>query len=416
MAEDDASARTGVDSPDHVAVTRGTESASRWHRARWGMPLGAMTVSVFALGMAGYAWYQTEVRARLSAIEHDYRISTLESHLQQIADTRSGIDSQMEQVQQQAVEMQLQMESLLDQLQQQADSESDFSARLQVLHADIETVASRVENRLDAWETDFREEFDNLSVSVRVLNEELHGSVEYWTLKEVEYLLFLANQRARSVGDVLGALRALQVATQQLDGLETEDYHAVTEAIHQEIALLENLPWPDHAMMSRRIADLSRTLEGLPMRGVWVVHGPSALPEKTDEDQSSGDAATAMDRMLDVGRKFLSDLGDLIQVEKDGEPVIPPLSPEIRLLIEDRGKLLLAGAQAALMQRDQDAFHERLQVVADWVRERYDNDHPGTVDWMRKLLALQALDVRTDIPDISRSLDILRGLMPDRSG
>ncbi len=396
-------------------------------------------LSVLALAAAGYAWYQTAVNARLAGGEQDSRISIIEERLGEVAETQAGVDGLVEQIRQQVTDSQAGIAEQVSQVrqlagtsesvllgqiseikQQQAASESQLIEQVRTLRAEAETGRRQVEanllesrDRLAARNDEFRREFDALVSSIGELQAEIGTSTERWGLRQAEHLLVVANQRALLGEDAQGARTALELADRQLGRSSDPSLLPVREALSAEIAALEGIRPPDYAGVTHALSALSRTLEDLPMRGITPQAGPSARVQSTAAggDGQENTETGAGERILNIGRTFLADLGDLVQVEKDGEPLVPPLSPEIRQMIVERGKLILEGAQVAMMRQQPDIYLDRLEAAEQWIHERYDDSHDRTLHWLEQLSRLKSANPKTDIPDISTSLGILRDLM-----
>ena len=414
-------------------------------QARTGSGLGwsALALGVLALAAAGYAWYQGTVNARLIIDEQDNRVGVLEQRLEEVADAQAGVDGLVEQVHQQLADHRAEVADQVAQLrlladgsgsalqgevseisQQQIAAEGRLSEQIRAVRAEAEAGRTQVETGLaetaaglTARQDGLRREFDALATSVEALHRGISGGVERWNLRQAEQLLLIANQRALLGGDAQGALAALELADQQLYRLADPSLLPVREALSAEIAALEGTEPPDLAGIIHALSVLANTLEELPMHDVTPQAGPSA-PEQSDtpvEDENQAAETSTGDRILDIGRAFLADLGDLVQVEKDGEPLVPSLSPDFRRIIVERGKLLLEGAQVAVMRQEPGIYLERLEAAEQWVRERHDDSKDRTLHWLGKLSELKDINPKTEIPDISASLDLLRDLMSKES-
>lgn len=400
---------------------------------------GAAALSVIALAAAGYAWYQTAVNARLADSEQDSRIGVIEERLGEVADTQADVDGLVEQIRRQLADNQADVaeqvsqamqlagtseSALLGQIseikQQQATSEGRLTEQIRTLRTEAESGRREMEatlmdsrDRLAARNDEFRREFNALVSSIGELQAEIGTSAERWGLRQAEHLLVVANQRVLLGEDVQGARAALEIADRQLSRSTDPSLLPVREALSAEIAALEGVRPPDYAGVTHTLSVLSRTLEDLPMRGITSQAGPAARvqPAAAGGDGLEDPEAGTGERILNIGRTFLADLGDLVQVEKDGEPLVPPLSPEIRQMIVERGKLILEGAQVAMLRQESGIFLDRLEAAEQWIRERYDDSHDRTVQWLEQLSRLKSADPKPDIPDISTSLGILRDLM-----
>lgn len=121
--------------------------------------------------------------------------------------------------------------------------------------------------------------------------------------------------------------------------------------------------------------------------------------------------ASTGDKLVNVGRTFLQDLGSLVQVQKGGKSIVPSITPEIEQMILAKGQLMLEGAQLALIQLNAGLFTERIDATVSWVRERYDSGNSFVADWVSELESLKSMAPVSDLPDISGSLTELRGVI-----
>ncbi len=399
-----------------TAAGGGGDSAAR------GLGWGAVVLALLALGAAGYAWYQTAVNARLSGGEQNNRLQMMEQRVADVNASQADVDSLVDQVRQRLADAETGIaeqvsavkqlvgateSALLGQIselrQQVADNEARAESRTQALQQRLDEAAQSLDGRHDG----FRQEFDSLTASIEDLHAELGTSVEQWNMREVEHLLVIANQRASLGQDARGARAALQLADQRLEDLGDPAMLPVRESLSREIAALDAVQPVDYAGVTNTLSLLSTTLADLPLRGVTGISGPVAATE------SNAAAADGADDggILGVGKAFLADIGGLVQVEKDGEPVVPPLSPEIRQMIIERGKLILEGAQVALMRAQPVVYQDRLDAAAQWIHERFVDDDEQVVRWLEQLEGLKSVDPEVEMPDISGSLSALRGVM-----
>ena len=421
-----------------AAAGPGSERVSPVHASSGapGSNLGwtAVVISVLALGASGYAWYQTAVNARLAGGEQNNRLQIMEQQLdgvnssqanidgvvdqvrQRVADSETGIAEQVSQVKQLIGSTETALLAQISEVRQQVTgSETRVAGEMDALRGQIDGRNKAIEARmaeasqaLEARNDGFRTDFDALATSIGELRAELGTSVAQWSLREVEHLLIIANQRARLGQDTENASAALHLADQRLEQLGEPTLLPVREALSREIAALGEIQSVDYAGVTHTLTLLSSTLEDLPMRGITTIAGPQAV--KGSEGGSDSGQASSGENAIGIGRSLLADIGSLVQIEKDGDPVIPPLSPEIRQMIIERGKLILEGAQVALMRGQPVIFQDRLNAAEQWVRERFVEDDDQTGRWLDQLDGLRQVDPGVEIPDISGSLTALRNL------
>lgn len=351
-----------------------------------GLSIAALLFSLVALVGAGYAWYQTAVNARLAGGEQGSRISALEKRFQLNDNSQSGVAEQLGELRQLV-----------------GSTESGLNAQI----SDLRTAASQQQQQVASEVAGVREDFTNLSSSIGDMKNELRNGVEQWGQREVEHLLTIANQRLQLAGDPEGALTALRLADERLQDLGDPTLLNVRQALGSEIAALSDISAPDIASATAEITLLSQSLGNLPLKGETRV--PDAVEsESAGNSTTTPEAGSAAGQIVSIGRSFFSDLGSLVQVEKDGEPVAPTITPEVGRLVVALGRLTLEGAQVALIRSQPAVFHDRLDAASAWVSENFQGESDLTRKWLGQLDELKGFSPQTSYPDISGSLKAMR--------
>jgi len=404
-----------------------------------GIGLLALLLSLLALGAAGYSWYQTAVNARIAGGAQVNRLSAVEQQFgtvketqsevteqirqvrQRVADTETGVAEQVSQVKQLVSATESALGAQISEVKQQIiKSEGDVGTRIREIRAQTETqqqqVAAQVSSAqqgLEQQTTTFRGEFDTLAASIGELRSELGTSIDSWSLREIEHLLVMANQRLQLGGDAVMARKALQIAESRLRSIGNPALLPTREALSQEIAALSQVKEIDFAGVTNTISLLSNTLENLPISGTGDTTGPdmSAKGDAADTEGNSQEGGSATDKITSIGKSFLSDLGSLVQVEKGGKPVAPSISAEIAQMTLTRGHLILEGAQVALLRQQPDVYLDRLNAAEAWVGEKFDTGNDQTADWLSQLGGLKEVVPKVEVPDISGSLNALRSVI-----
>ena len=398
----------------------------------------ALVLSLAALGGAGYAWYQTAVNARLAGGAQNNRIESIEQRFADLQGDQSGVSSLIEKIEQrvsgsetgvaeQVSEVKRLVSStetaLVSQIsevkQQLAKSESSIAEQIRGIRAENteqqETFAATVADTTSGIEqqsADFRSEFEQLTASIEALRGELGTSVEGWSLREIEHLLVLANQRLQlgsSAKDAQSALTALKIADQRLMEMNNPSLLATRQALSSEMAALSSIKPVDFATATSTLTLLTSSIDDLPMKGVTTPTGPKKL-EGGSQGGTSETASTG-EKITSAGRTFLADLASLVQVEKGGEPVVPQLSPDIQALKLAQGKLILEAAQVALVRQQAEVFTNRLDSAAAWAEQTFSGSSDQTKNWLSQLEGLQGTPLDVTYPDISGSLTALRSVI-----
>lgn len=404
-----------------------------------GLATGALILSVVALGAAGYAWYQTAVNARLAGGQQTSRIAAVEQRFDEFKDAQSGDAATIDQIKQQVANSETMVTDQVSQVkqlvgtsesaligqisdvkQQLATVESTISGQIRDVRSGVTAQQEQVEARIASSEQDlktqsesFRGEFSSLADSIGEVKNELGTSVEKWSLREIEHLLVVANERLQLGQDPELARRALQIADNRLQEIDNPALLDTRSALSGEIAALTSLETVDVAAVTRSLTLLSNTIGDLPLLGIGDTTGPvkSEPTESGSETEDSASEQSASEKAVSIGRGFLADLGSMVQVEKNGKPIAPTITPEIRQLILAKGRLMLEGAQVALVRQQSEVYLERIQATASWVEEHFDTSNDQTTAWLEQLSSLEQVSPKVDYPDISGSLAMLRSVI-----
>ena len=414
----------------------------------------AVFLSLVALCGAGYAWYQTAVNARLSGGEQSNRIANIEQRVDDFGQQQSGVSGLIDQIQQRVSGAETGVADQVSQVkqlvgstetalvsqisevkQQLAKSESSMGDQISEVKQQIAKTESAVGEQIRAIRTEnteqqsavseqvaaadaglqeqtaaFRAEFDQLAGSIDALRGELGTSISGWTLREIEHLLVMANQRLQlgsTASDVQTAFSALQIADQRLKELDDPRLVETRQVLSGEMAALSAIEEPDITAISSSIGLLSATLGDLPMKGTDKPDGPT----RPESDGAAPTGATAQEKITNAGRSFLTDLAGLVQVEKGGEPIVPNIAPEVQTMHLAQGHLILEAAQVALVREQADIFEERLTAAEAWVGKHIVEDSPQTANWLKQLGEVKQAPLSVSYPDISGSLASLRNVI-----
>ncbi len=407
----------------------------------------ALACSLVALGASGYAWYQTAVNARIAGGEQGQRLGAIEQKFgdfnaaqsgvtEQIKSVQSGVTEQIDQIKQRVATSETSVADQVSQVKQLVSStESGLGAQISALKQLVAKSETTVGEQLRGFQTGlsqqqnemlakldasdqgfsnqaqaFRGEFDTLAGSIVDLKSELGTSVDGWSLREIEHLLVLANQRVQLGQDVEAASSALKIADSRLQELDNPQLLDTRKAISGEIAALDAIAPVDFGGVTSTLSLLSSTLDDLPLLGLGEAKGPVKPAGQTDPDTAAG-SQSASDKIADVGRSFLADLSSLVQVEKGGKPVAPSISPEIEQMILAKGRLMLEGAQIALLRQQPEIYLDRVNATESWVTEKFDTGNAQTTQWLEQLASLKGITPRVEYPDISGSLSALRSVI-----
>lgn len=254
---------------------------------------------------------------------------------------------------------------------------------------------------IEEQQTSLVETQETLKSAVDKVQNDLGRHRADWILAETEQLLLIANRRLQLARDTASALAALRAADRNLELLANPNLISVRRQLAREIGMLEALEKSDIAGMSLRLGSLAEGLDRLPLsqelRGqVLAQTDTKALPDAGDE--SGWQAARGMWR----------DILGLVRIRRHDATERPLLPPEQQYFVRENLRLMLYGAQQALLQGHVSTYQNNLKTASRWLNEHFDGNAQPVQTARAELDKLRATPVMSDLPDIAGSLETLR--------
>lgn len=217
-----------------------------------------------------------------------------------------------------------------------------------------------------------------------------------WLLSEVEYLLRLANQRLNLERDAKGAELMLSAADQVIREIDDPSLTPARVVLAEEILALQSVPGADIQGVYASLNSLMTNISNMPDADSIF------LNERGEKQELFGEAApSAFDKMIEALREAVS-------IRRLDEPVKPMLSPNQNFFLSQNLRLMLEQAALAVLARDDDAFQAGLQKSEDWLRIYFDTSHQNVSAQLESIQALKTKQLSYDLPDISRSLRLIK--------
>jgi uroporphyrin-3 C-methyltransferase len=227
------------------------------------------------------------------------------------------------------------------------------------------------------------------------LNQALNAappSQREWLLAEAEYLMRVANHRVLMEQDSNGALSLLQAADQIMADLDDFALYQVRARLADEIIALRQVPRDDLQGIYLRIEAIKSQVDVLPLPEPAYVEA-----RRVDQPQVS------------VWQTLVDELKQFIRVRSiSGEEALKPLlAPEEERYLELNLRLSLEQAQLATLKRQQEVFEQSLLNVRSWLVEYADTTDDRTKVLLSQVDELLVLELATELPDVSGSLNEL---------
>ncbi|MEE8428847.1 MAG: uroporphyrinogen-III C-methyltransferase, partial [Gammaproteobacteria bacterium] len=276
----------------------------------------------------------------------------------------------------------------------QSQGQQDLKLALSAVGRQFEEDLQRIELR----------QGDTQSV-LKTLQQRQGSDLDTWRLAQVQFLLRVANESLQLQHDPTTATAALVSADNELKTLEDPGYFPVRAQLAKEIATLKALPWPDTTGIAMAITGFSHQVRHLPVKGAKIPPPASG---------GAGTESSNLDDTIDwrqLPSIVWGSIRELVQVSRQDEPVGAMLAPKEQYFLYQNLQLQLEAARIAVLRRDQKNFRISLRNVTIWLQEHFDTDAAVTQRMMSQVNHLLSIDVQPELPDISRSLHLLRQII-----
>lgn len=235
------------------------------------------------------------------------------------------------------------------------------------------------------------------------LSEQYQGGRTRMQMTVVEHLLMSANERALLQRDADGAIAALQLADQRLAVLAEPRLYGVRRMIAEELAALREVPRTDLTGASLMFSGLLHRVPTLPLRS----QVPQNFEVHAEKVPVAADAGNG-ERLWASLKEALSSVFSVHRVYGTPPRLLPP---DAEALIVQTLALKLEGARLALLRGDAVSLRDLCESASDWLRDYFRADDAGVQATQTELARLRALKIAPPLPDLSRSLALLRAQM-----
>lgn len=274
-------------------------------------------------------------------------------------------------------------------IQQLHESQSDL---MDGLHQNTEDVA-KLQTRVDESEQ-----------VIAHLSADIRGGRTRAQLMGIEQLLLMANDRVQLAHDARGAGAALQLAEERLSALAEPRLFEIRKAVAQERAALLAVPLADRPSAALNLSGLIARADTLPLRQHPLVKTAAATAAAEPRDFQESWSARGWS-------SFKQMLAGVFTVQRTDKAVDRLLPPEQENLVKQLLALKLESARAALLLGDTATFRSALESALQWLGDYYRPEDPTVSAARAELERLHGLDLDPPLPDLSRSLGLLRAYL-----
>ena len=260
------------------------------------------------------------------------------------------------------------------------------------LHQNADDVA-KLQNRADESEQ-----------VVSHLSADVKGGRTRAQLLAIEQLLLMANDRVQLAHDARGASVALQLAEERLSALAEPHLFEIRKAVVDERTALLAVPLADRASAALNLSGLIARADSLPLRQHPLVKEPAAAPPPAPQSFQQSWSERGWSSLREL-------LAHVFIVQRTDKPVDRLLPPEQENLVKQLLALKLESARAALLLGDSASFRSALESAMQWLADYYRPEDPTVSAARAELERLHGLELDPPLPDLSRSVGLLRAYL-----
>jgi uroporphyrin-3 C-methyltransferase len=274
-----------------------------------------------------------------------------------------------------------------------SDRSSQQNQRLQAL-----------ENKLSAQRELIATQQRQIDHTARTLLESGNRTRTDWLLAEAEYLLRIANQRLLVEKDIRGAFTALKAADDVLKESDDIGVYPVREQLAQEILALKGISDVDRTGLYLTLEAAINSIHQLTDQALIREQAPGFIPSTNESETEAGEPGP-LER---TWNRFKSTLMQIVVIRRMDEPVKPLLSPDQSAYARLNLQLMLEEAEMAVLRGNQELFERALTKARNTLDGWYDASNQRVIALSETLTELASRDVDPTLPDISKSLTLLK--------
>ncbi|MBK1851124.1 uroporphyrinogen-III C-methyltransferase [Marinobacter sp. 1-4A] len=233
-----------------------------------------------------------------------------------------------------------------------------------------------------------------------------------WLLAEAEYLLRIANQRLMIEKDIRGALSALEAADDVLTESDDIGVYPVRQQLAREILSLKGISSVDRTGLYLTLEAAIDSVHQLTDQALISEQAPGFVGHSQPGAEAEEGGEPGM--LIRGWRKFKSTLMQVVVVRRLDESVKPLLSPDQSAYARLNLQLMLEEAEMAVLRGNQPLYERALVKAQAAVEDWYDASNPRVSALTKTLGELSTRNVAPDLPDISKSLDLLKERLSGR--
>ncbi|EAZ99614.1 uroporphyrinogen-III C-methyltransferase [Marinobacter sp. ELB17] len=225
-----------------------------------------------------------------------------------------------------------------------------------------------------------------------------------WLLAEAEYLLRVANQRLLIEKDIKGAASALQAADDVLAESDDIGVYPVRQQLAREMLALKSIVAVDRTGLYLQLEAVIDSIHQLTNQALIHENASGFMLSADASDVDASEPSMA----VRAWQSFTRTLKQVVVVRRLDEQVKPLLSPDQSAYARLNLQLMLEEAELAVLRGNQALYQKSLEKARTTVQEWYNADNARVGAMADTLGELASRNVDPELPDISRSLGLLK--------
>ena len=287
--------------------------------------------------------------------------------------------------------------------QQISDYQSQLVAiqsQLAALQSDVTGKETHFNNAVNEFSQLQNEKVDTvkkeLLEEIKKLQRQLGKTRGDWLLADAEYLLSVANQRLQLMGDVATTIQALEAADQRLRESGDAAAYKVRAQLAKELDALSKIVGAD-------IVGIYATLQALEPQ---VDQLTLLLPYAGKEFQRAKPDALQIKKEQE---DLLSQLESMVTIRHVEQHTNEILMPEQAEFIREQLRVKLELIKIAIVQQNDTLYQAGIADTQKWLIKNFSKEKE-MAHFLDVLTKLAEVKIRTQMPDISLSLKMLRDI------
>lgn len=255
----------------------------------------------------------------------------------------------------------------------------------------------------------------HLEKQIQNNSDVLHQDQRGWQLKELQYILRIAQQRLLLDRDIEGAIAALEATDNRLSEINQTDLLPLRKLIAQQLQKLDSYPVPDYVGLQLKLDKLIIAFQNTYWHEILKVSDKNIVIEDAEANIAAIEDGETADRSflnetIDRAKNILNKNVKLRQQTQTPLPFLAEQELTFSLqFIQEK----LATAKFAVSSRNDVLFKQQLEgAISRLTKEPQLTSDPKLLDAIKKL---SAISLEPPLPDISAPYKLLEKLSAQAS-